>query len=154
MTEDDFEFQLCDNVNRKILDEYGEDSDSADFPEKERVVVMVWEATGIIENGGFKYLFQSLFPGDSHYKMMIEAFKSINSKAAMNALDKAFALFPGSIAPDDKAIRMSLYEAHPEEELRLINIAFYDAIGEITHCLADYIVKNGLHISWNIIKPI
>ncbi len=145
----DWEYRLCDNINRKIIKKYGEDSNATDFPEKERVVVLVWTATGIIENGGFEYLFSSLLPCDSHYRSTLESFRIIGSSKAVDALSKAFALFPNELPPDDDSTRMSLYKTHSQEELKSINITFYNALDEITHCLAQFIIKNDLHIAWN-----
>lgn len=143
-----YEWSLCDKINRRIIEKYGEDSDTNDFPENERVIVLVWTAIGIIENGGFKYLFQSEFPGDSSYRQMFQAFRTINASSAIEAIKRAFDLFPNGMPPDDHELRISLYEMHEEETLHAINLSFYDAIEEATQSLFVFIINNGLHIKW------
>jgi hypothetical protein len=144
----DWEFELCNSVNVKILERYGENAEADKFPELERVIVMVWAATGIIENGGFEYYFSSILPGDYGYKYTIDSFITIGSLKAMSAIDRAFRLFHNGMPPDNKQKRMAIYNQYPEEIKRSINIEFYNSIEEIEKCLAAYIIKNQLHKKW------
>jgi hypothetical protein len=143
-----WEFELCNSVNSKIIDQYGEANEAANFPELERVVVIVWAATGIIENGGFGYYFSSILPGDLNYKHTIESFNAIGSTKAEKAINKAFQLFPGGRPPYDKSERMASYHSYPEDLLSSIDIEFYDSIEELEKCLAAYIILNELHKKW------
>ena len=41
------------------------------------MVVIVYSAWGLIENGGFQYFFESNFPGDPPYDVFTQAFRSV-----------------------------------------------------------------------------
>jgi hypothetical protein len=60
-TKDDFE--LCDEIFKLMFKHYGEDFDVSKCKETDQAVILVWHATGIIDNGGFQYLFEANFTG-------------------------------------------------------------------------------------------
>jgi hypothetical protein len=140
---------LCANICYRIIARHGYRSEINSFPEVEQTAVLVCTATGIIENGGFESLFGSVLPGDSHYAKTLDAFKKIDATKAVDAVRRAFELFPHGIPPDDDSIRIELFKRHSEEERDSIDVAFFNAIDEIFERLSDYIVMNGLHRKWN-----
>jgi hypothetical protein len=139
---------LCTNVCDRIIAKYGHRCEIGNFPEIEQTAVLVCTATGIIENGGFEYLFGSLLPGDSHYARTLDAFGKVGATKAADAIRRAFELFPQGIPPDEDGIRIELFKRHLEGVRDVIDVAFFNALDEIFECLSDYIVKNGLHKKW------
>src|SRR5690348_2208446 len=77
-TKDDFE--LCDKLFVRLTDHYGKDFDISKCKEKDQVVILVWHASGIIDNGGFQYLFEGDFKGDPDFKRTADAFQIIGAK--------------------------------------------------------------------------
>jgi hypothetical protein len=75
--EDDFE--LCDELFKRLDTRYGDDHDVSNYREEHRVVLLVWHAGGIIDNGGFQYLFEGTFDGDPHFAKTAAAFRAINA---------------------------------------------------------------------------
>jgi hypothetical protein len=140
---------ICIEVCDRIINFYGYDSDFSLFPELERFAVLAITATGIIENGGFEYLFGSLLPGDSHYMNTVESFYRINALAAAAAVEKALALFPNSIAPDDRLVRNAMFKTHSEDERESIDLEFFDALDKTYESLANYLLINGLCAKWS-----
>lgn len=138
------DFELCTRTCRKILDQNSEDSLATNYPEKERVVVIVVTVAGIIDNGGFHSLFSSTLPGDPQYLYTIEAFKQIGCSKALDSIKKALSLFPNSSPPEDDKLRIKLYEKHPEKLRDRIDSKFWKEHDNITKCLANYIRANNL----------
>src|SRR6266446_5604755 len=85
---------LCNGLFSRILEHHGDDIDPSAIPEEERVVLLVWHVSGIIGNGGFRYLFEGDLPGDPHYALTAEAFRITGCKKAAEAVAKTLAMFP------------------------------------------------------------
>jgi len=66
---------LVDGTFHKIGDRYGHWVDATQYSPEERVIMLVWHSSGIIDNGGFEYLFAGEFPGDPDYHITAEAFR-------------------------------------------------------------------------------
>ena len=133
------DFDLCDSTWRRITDKYGDDALATDFSEEERVVALVWTVAGIVENGGFRYLFGSSLPGDPQCEYTLEAFEKIGCTEARRALEEALELFPNRRPPTDDKVRISQYEKHSEEIRNAIDSKFWDSLKDIRKCLASYI---------------
>ncbi len=73
--------------------------------------MLVWHSSGIIDNGGFEYLFVGEFPGDPDYHITAEAYKTAELWRGYEAFQEAFALFPGGKVPCDAAERLQHYQA-------------------------------------------
>jgi len=58
------------------------------------MVVIVYSAWGLIENGGFQYLFESNFPGDPSYDTFTQAFNSVGLTDIALRFSKLVSLFP------------------------------------------------------------
>jgi len=137
-------FELCNKVCQKIAETFGGNTAAGKYPPVERTVVLTWTAAGIIENGGFRYLFGSVLPGDPHCSMAIEAFKEIHCIKAADALERAICLFPDCTPHEDTAERIIWYEAQAENLRAQLDSDFWNELDNITKCLGIYIVKYGL----------
>lgn len=135
-------FELCDGVFCALADVTGNRIDAANEPEPSRTVTLVWHSTGLIGNGGFKYLFEGNFNGDPGYRMTAASFERIEAPNAAAAFRAAFALFPNGQLPTDVNERLRIYESHPEETRDAIDIRFFKAEEEIKRQLAAYIRNN------------
>lgn len=139
-TQDDFE--LCDQLFLRLVDRYGEDFDVSKCQEKEQVVVLVWHASGIIDNGGFQYLFEGNFKGDPHFAKTAAAFKTIKAAKCAEAAQEALKLFPDSKPPTDIAKRLKLYESVSAAKREAIDAKFFSQSKDIRTILANYIREN------------
>jgi hypothetical protein len=107
--------------------------------ELERVVRLVWDSCGLIENGGFHYLFEGDYPGDPGFIYTAAAYARIGARSAYEAIQDAIRQFPGGILPDQLDERIRIYESLPEERWDEIERRYYAAIKEIESCLAQFI---------------
>ena len=74
------------------LERVGGDPDKLDIPL--RTVAILYSVQGIIDNGGFQYLFENDFPFDPPYSTFSEAYRRIGAAQNAERLDKAAAMFP------------------------------------------------------------
>src|SRR5262245_5321203 len=95
------DFELCNGMFTRIIEYHGDDIDASAISEQERVVLLVWYASGIIGNGGFRYLFEGELQGDPHFALTAEAFRATGCKKAAEAVRKTLAMFPNSRPPTD-----------------------------------------------------
>ena len=59
-----------------------------------RMVVIVYSAWGLIENGGRQYFFESNFPEEPPYEVLIQAFSSVGLTDIALRFSKLISLFP------------------------------------------------------------
>jgi uncharacterized protein DUF4375 len=64
------------------------------LPEPLQTVVLITHAQGMIDNGSFRYFFETDQPGQLRYKVFSEAYRRIGAAKAAALLDPAVALFP------------------------------------------------------------
>ncbi|MEM8945462.1 MAG: DUF4375 domain-containing protein [Planctomycetota bacterium] len=89
------DFQLIDGLWSRIA----QLSDGADLKQLQRlkkehkVVLDVWGAKGIIDNGGFQYLFES---GLADFGGIADSFETVGIQVVANAIREALAIFPDS----------------------------------------------------------
>jgi uncharacterized protein DUF4375 len=69
-------------------------NDPRRLPVADQTVIAVYGAQGVIDNGGFRYFFESDWPCRPPYSMFSEAYRRIGAVAAARALDQAVDLFP------------------------------------------------------------
>ena len=133
------DFAICDATCKRIVERHGNDAIATNFSEEERVVALVWSVSGVVENGGFRYLLGTLPPGDPYLEHTINAFEKIGCYDAVKAIKEALCLFPKCKPPEEKHLRIAEYESHSEETRDAIDSRFWDQIDNITKLLADYI---------------
>jgi hypothetical protein len=135
----DSNFSLCSKTCKKITKKYGAHNSALDYPEAERVVALVWTVAGIVENGGFRYLFGSVLPGDGNYAITINAFKQIGCLNVAETIDKAVHIFPNGEPHIDDHDRVTWFEQQPEQTRNQLDTAFWNELDNITLSLARYI---------------
>jgi hypothetical protein len=74
------------------LEEFGGEIER--LPLHARVLVIVYSAQGIIDNGGLEYFFESNFPSNPPYSFFTDAYLQIGAFDAANCIDSAAAIFP------------------------------------------------------------
>lgn len=138
------DFDLCCQLSEKFSKMRGGATPAYEYPEQERIVILVWYVTGVIENGGFHYLFESPLPGDPHYQLTVEAFKKIGCIKASDIIQRALSLFPGRIPQDNDRQRIICFEKQPEELRDSLDSEFWKECDQVTISLAKYIRDNNL----------
>jgi hypothetical protein len=110
--------ELCSEVFDRLLEHYGvdlscEEIDVTKLKGADRVVMLVCQASGIIGNGGFRYLFEGdgNLKGDPYFAETAQSFKTIKAKKCAEAFDEALAKFPGSRPPTDIEERIVMYHS-------------------------------------------
>src|SRR5262245_50213526 len=93
LTETD-NFELCNGLFTRIVEYHGDELDASAITVHERVVLLVWHVSGIVGNGGFRYLFEGDLQGDPHFALTAEAFRLTGCKKATEAIQKTLAMFP------------------------------------------------------------
>lgn len=141
MPDDDFD--LCDTTYWKIVSHYGEDLRACDLPVIHRTVLLVWHSYGIIDNGGFDYLFSGNLEGDPDYTLTCKSFDIINCSVAYESFKEALAIFPDKATIIDLNQRKQFIESYPDEIKDVINAKFWSVsmggTDEIKILLAAYI---------------
>ena len=83
--------------------------------------MLVWHSSGIIDNGGFEYLFSGDFDGDPEFKITAEAYKTVGLTGGYEAFQEAFKLFPNGKIPHDAEDRIQQYKMADESVREAIN---------------------------------
>jgi hypothetical protein len=134
---------LCDAQFIAIVDHYGGDLKVNELPVPHRTVLLVWHAMGIIDNGGFQYLFEGDFSGDPGFTLTADAFEEIGCVSAAEAVRGAIALFPNGKVVADIDERLRLFQSTPESQRTNLTKKFWKAsdvgMGEICLKLVTYI---------------
>lgn len=145
--------EACDNdlINGtfvKIGDRYSHWVDATQYSPEERVIMLVWHSSGIIDNGGFEYLFAGQFPGDPDFSITAEAYKTAGLVRGHEAFQEAFALFPGGTVPHDPAERDRLFHwANRSARDRIKRKLWQDARdGSREKKLTEFIRKNAARL--------
>jgi hypothetical protein len=130
---------LCGGVFELLLANFGDDIDASALDEAHRVVLLVWHVTGIIGNGGFRYLFEGSLTGDPYFSRTAEAFRAIGCKKAADAFRKALAIFPDSMPQRNIDERLRYYLRRIKGTPTEADRQFFAAMDDVTKCLANYI---------------
>jgi hypothetical protein len=118
------DFELCNGVFKHFAD-FNNRIDVDTYTEEERIVTLVWHASGIIGNGGFEYLFEGWFTGDPGYVYTAAAFKTIGATQSYAAFQRALGVFRDQY-PEDPAEREAVFHRVPEDERTAISRQFWD----------------------------
>ena len=106
-------FEICDQLFGRLCESCNEiDVDSC--TELERVVTLVWHSSGLIENGGFHYLFEGDFRGDPGFVYTAAAYHRIGAFRAYEAFQDAIGSSPATL-PTEVRERLRVYESIPGE---------------------------------------
>lgn len=119
------DFDLVNGTFVKIGDRYGHWVDAAEYTPEERVIMLVWHSSGIIDNGGFEYLFSGNFDGDPDFKMTAEAHREAGLPRSYEAFQEAFAIFSDSNVPHDSNERSREFKNSDESKREAINKKYW-----------------------------
>jgi hypothetical protein len=129
---------LCDGLLDRIINFHGPDLDVSEISKEERVVILVSEASGVIGNGGFRFLFERNFKGDPHFALTADAFRATGCKKAADAVDATLAIFPNSRPPANIHKRLHHYLQRVKEPTDM-ELQFFAAEKDLVKCLASYV---------------
>ena len=82
--------KIVDFCQRKYK-KAGNDISKLSFPEQ--VVLAIYSAQGVIDNGGFQYFFESDFPNKPDYAVFIRAYAEIGAVREAEILETAVSMF-------------------------------------------------------------
>lgn len=136
------DFELCDQLFLRVVAHYGDPVDVSKCKVSEGVVMLVWQTMGIVDNGGFQYLFEGTYRGDPYFAKTLAAFQKIPADKCAKAVTDALRLFPNSRPPRDIEQRLEIYQ-HARRAKRLdLDDKFHSESSEIPKLLAEYIREN------------
>jgi hypothetical protein len=130
---------LLDAVCLLIVRHYGNGLDALQLRPEERTFFLAYQAMGLIDNGGFNYLFEGYFKGDPDFTQTAAAYRTIGCAEADAAFREAMALFPGGHVPIDKGERLKTYRKGGGDKRYQIDSRFWDAGEDIERCLVSYV---------------
>jgi Domain of unknown function (DUF4375) len=110
------EFEIIDATFCALADRE-EKRGSQSISDIERVVLLVWHASGIIGNGGFLYFFECGLP----LSATASAYSRIGVEQAVSIFQRVHGLFPAKQIPDDYDERMAIVEAFYKDYADLLD---------------------------------
>ncbi|HEX3657921.1 MAG TPA: DUF4375 domain-containing protein [Pirellulales bacterium] len=94
MTDDHME-KLLDRASERAFAAYEENGRKmAALPRPLQIVVIIYSAQGIIDNGGLQYFYESDWPEQPPYSVFIEAYRAIGALNVANCIEQTAAMFP------------------------------------------------------------
>ncbi|MBK8794753.1 MAG: DUF4375 domain-containing protein [Holophaga sp.] len=69
------------------------DGKFSDLPMTVQILLLVYSAQGVIDNGGFQYFFEMDWPGHPEYLAFSDAYRAIGANDAATCIDKAVSFF-------------------------------------------------------------
>ncbi len=115
------DFDLVNGTFVRIGDRYGHRIAASQYTAEERVIMLVWHSSGIIDNGGFEYLFSGDFEDDPEFRITAEAYNTAGLARGYEAFKEAFTLFPNGQIPHDSEVRIRQYRLANESVREAIN---------------------------------
>ena len=124
-----------------------QDFDINAVPDEHRNVVAVITAQAVIDNGGFRYFFESQFEGSSDYQMFVKAYKDVGAAESADALNQALMMFPEGVPPAELEERQKYLEAifgSDNDASKQINDIEEKILGKVENysLVASYIREN------------
>jgi hypothetical protein len=134
------DFSLCNKLYRRLVEHYGgDDFDVSSCADEHQVCILAWQATGIIDNGGFRYLFEGYFRGDPYFERTAAAFRAVKALRCADAFAEALGLFRFSMPPRDLDVREKVYLSKSESQRDAIDSKFWSESEDVPKLLAKYI---------------
>ncbi len=106
---------------------------------EETVITLIWHSSGIIDNGGFEYLFSGTFEFDPEFRAAAEAYRTVGLDGNFEAFQQALALFPDGRVPHRGDERVRLYKQADESVREEINRMFWNDDNRLAQKVAQYI---------------
>src|SRR5947207_15812470 len=127
------EFGFVNGFFRRIAEKKNK-SGYESLTAEERVAFLIWDASGIIENGGLQYFYEQEFDAEA----VATAYEKIGCQKCAELLRLSFSLFPAAVLQGSWTDRVAFVERNSEMFDNLSN-AFWEADAEMEKRLADYI---------------
>lgn len=77
---------------------------------------MVYSAQGVIDNGGYRYFFESDWPNNPPYAKFVEAYSAIGCKKQSHDIDRVASTFPFENPHLNKRKRVKFIETNYDED--------------------------------------
>lgn len=133
---DNSNFEFLDKLfNRLVGKEERGGSDS--LGPEERILMIVWHASGIIENGGFQYFYEQSLDTEA----VAAAYKRIGCNRCAELLRLSASLFPDGNPQPNWDGRIDFIERNGDLFERLSE-AFWEADQQMTDHLAEFVRKH------------
>jgi hypothetical protein len=129
--------QLIDAAFDRIVRAYGENVRAALLPEPERVVVCIVTSKGILDNGGFDFLFETDLITDPDYQYTRQSYHLIGARQSSSAFDQAWSQYPGAQLPGSPSERLRIWSSVAKDLRRSIDQLFWQ--DDVSTLLATYI---------------
>lgn len=130
------EFWLIDEVTDAVAKKWEAGGDGA-LSEPEKVVGLVWQAHGVIENGGLPYFFEH----DFNVERVAAAYEAVGLRRQASILRQAVAKFPNGRRPRDFKRCMQFVGEH-EDFFNSLSEQFIEMPKEMEDVLAAYVRKH------------
>jgi hypothetical protein len=92
------------------------DEDMSRLPESVRVFLLVHGAQGVIDNGGYRYFFESDWPNTPPYEVFASAYETIGCVEQAADLRRVVATFPFPDPHLDSDKRQAFIDEHYDED--------------------------------------
>lgn len=86
------------------------DFDIHKLSDTERNLVAVVTAQALIDNGGFRYFFESHIQDSADYTLFVDAYQTVGAEDSAQVIDQALSLFPEKKPPSDYHERRRLLD--------------------------------------------
>jgi hypothetical protein len=131
-------FEFCNDVFL-LYSDINNSIDVARMSEHERVIVLAWHFGGIIDNGGFGYLYSANIRGDPHYRYTANAFKTLGCNHIVTAFEESFRWFPDNTPPSDVHLRRHHLALVEEDEEGRVSCMFFEQSSQLEDFMEKYI---------------
>ena len=132
-------FDVCDVTFTHFANFFGNEIDALSEPWPSITVTLVWHSGGLIDNGGFRRLFEICYSGDPDFARTVASYREIGAIDAYQVLMDAFALFPNGRVPVNSADRFSILDEIPKTVTDNLEARFFATEESVTRSLADFI---------------
>jgi Domain of unknown function (DUF4375) len=89
------DYSQLDEAAKAVYEEMNKlDGDPLRLTPALQPVAILYTLQAMIDNGGFRYIFENDFPFSPPYSVFVDAYRKIGANTAADCLEKAVALFP------------------------------------------------------------
>jgi membrane associated rhomboid family serine protease len=89
------DYDICESVFRRLVRLNGGKVHAVGLKPEEQVAILAWYTARVVDEDGFRVLFQDGIPGDPHFTKTVEAYHTLDCRLSGNALRKIAAVMTG-----------------------------------------------------------
>lgn len=130
------DFNLIDTTFLKIA-EKGERQGLGSLTEPEKIIDLIWRASGLIGNGGLQYFYEQEFDA----KAVALAYERTGCDKCAEIIRLSLSLFPNSLPQEDWDARIQYIESHTEL-FDSLSTLFWKADAGTEKRLAEFVRAN------------